>query len=205
MLGSKRTAASAVVDDIPRVDDATLPDFGDYGVLADRSLGHSLGPLAILLALGNARDSARYRATLTSFRHYLIARQFHDDAHDWADDLRRGRVTSVSAMVLREFAANDAANGDEASGNGATTPVATPQISQLETFFWRETITRVVALILEQVAAARAAGASCAELPGVGGSSSFLEPELAALESSARRTLAERDRMLAFLRAYEAA
>jgi len=65
------------------------------GHLADRSLGHALPALALLLAAGYTPDSAEVLAMRSFFRNYLIARQLHDDARDWRDDLRRGRKTSV--------------------------------------------------------------------------------------------------------------
>ena len=80
-----------------------IPSFGDHHTLADRSIGHAMGPLAELLIAGYSADSVEYKNAESFFRHYLIARQIHDDAHDWAEDLLRGRVTSVGALVLARF------------------------------------------------------------------------------------------------------
>ena len=80
-----------------------IPSFGDYHTLADRSIGHAMGPLAELLIAGYSADSVEYKNVELFFRHYLIARQIHDDAHDWVEDLLRGRVTSVGTLVLARF------------------------------------------------------------------------------------------------------
>lgn len=81
-------------------DKETIPDFGDYAQLANKSLGHSLGCVAVLMSLGFGADSPELKNLLAFFRHFLIARQLNDDAHDWEADLRRGHVNSVGAMLL---------------------------------------------------------------------------------------------------------
>jgi hypothetical protein len=84
-----------------------LPDYGDMSKLAERSLGHALAPLAVLEAAGISAEDSDGPASrvLSAFKHYLIARQLHDDAHDWPDDLSRGRITPVVADILRGLGA----------------------------------------------------------------------------------------------------
>lgn len=77
-----------------------LPDFKNLRQLADKSLGHALGPVAILLMLNFKYNSWQVKETLSFFTHYLVARQLNDDAHDWLEDLRAGRINSVGASVL---------------------------------------------------------------------------------------------------------
>jgi hypothetical protein len=100
-----------------------LPDFGDLGVLAEKSLGHALGPVAILAFKGYSPDSEEVENTISFFRHYLIARQMHDDAHDWQRDLEKGILNPVNTLIL----------GAEKEFQG---------LSKQE-IFWKKTIHRV--------------------------------------------------------------
>jgi hypothetical protein len=77
-----------------------LPDYGDLSKLAERSLGHSLTPLAVLLARGFQPDSQAHQQVQQALAHYLIARQLNDDAHDWQDDIRAGQITYVVGTIL---------------------------------------------------------------------------------------------------------
>ena len=80
-----------------------LPNFLTLDRLAERSLGHTLTPLGILAAQGLEPASPQATALHNALRHYLIARQLNDDAHDWQEDLRLGRITYVVARVLRQL------------------------------------------------------------------------------------------------------
>jgi hypothetical protein len=80
-----------------------LPNYGDLSALADRSIGHALVPLAILEFAGKGPGTPAFRSLLKAFRHYLIARQLNDDAHDWPEDLQNGHITPVVAKLLKEL------------------------------------------------------------------------------------------------------
>ncbi len=82
---------------------AELPDYGGLAKLAERSIGHALSPLAVLTAADQGPDTAPAQNLLKAFRHYLIARQLNDDAHDWPEDLQKGHITPVAAQILREL------------------------------------------------------------------------------------------------------
>lgn len=82
-----------------------LPDYTPLTRIAERSLGHALGPLAILLKLGYNRYSQPAQSWLNFMYHYITARQLHDDAHDWESDLMAGRLTPVATLVLQRFLA----------------------------------------------------------------------------------------------------
>lgn len=77
-----------------------IPNYGDFSQLANKSLGHALGPLAILTELGYKQDSMEVKNFLNFFKNYIIARQLNDDAHDWEEDLNRGQINAVGAMIL---------------------------------------------------------------------------------------------------------
>lgn len=167
-----------------------LPDFGDYRHLADRSAGHAMGPLAALMIAGWSRDSAAFHATEDFFRHYLIARQLHDDAHDWADDLRRERLTSVNVPLLCAFR--------QAHGGFMQPASIEDAVPGLREHFWHHTIDGVVRTIRRHIAAAREARYASEVIAD----KTFMEDALSALERGARAALAERDKVLCFARHY---
>jgi len=81
---------------------AVLPDFSIQH-LSDRSIGHALGPIAILYSLGYNKNSPEVLNILSFFECYLAARQLGDDAHDWWEDLENGFLNSSSTLVLKYF------------------------------------------------------------------------------------------------------
>lgn len=178
----------------------TLPDFGDYRTLADRSIGHAMGPLAELLMAGYDPTSEEFGAVHDLFHHYLIARQLHDDAHDWADDLSHGRVTSVAALVIKKF--YSARKCDVYENNIIESPAIAAVLPALREIFWKETIDEVVHLIEEHVTMARQARKKSALISADNGASDFMEGALVTLEAGAKRALAERDDTLLFLARY---
>jgi hypothetical protein len=123
-----------------------LPHYRDYTVLADKSFGHILGPLAVPYSLGYEIDSPEMEQVQQLFRHCLIARQLNDDAHDWQDDLKTGQLTSVATLLLQQ-----------AQGRGIIDKAISPeQFPALQELFWQETIHQVSELILQHIKQARA-------------------------------------------------
>ena len=164
-----------------RLPPSPLPSFGDYQTLADRSIGHAMGPLAILLLAGYDADREEYKNVESFFCHYLIARQLHDDAHDWAEDLLRDRVNSIGAIAL----------------NGFKEKYSAAAIPQLKKIFWEETIDVAACMIIAHVDAARRARESSPL-----SDTDFMESALQRLAAGARRAITERDEALAFLKDY---
>lgn len=80
-----------------------LPSYAKTLDLADRSLGHTLTPMGVLAASGIDLGDQRATAVHRALRHYLVARQLHDDLHDWEQDLRTGLITYVVAAILRDM------------------------------------------------------------------------------------------------------
>ena len=171
-----------------------LPSFGDYQILADRSIGHAMGPLAELLYAGYAPSSKEYKNAEFFLRYYLIARQLHDDAHDWAKDLLHGRVNSIGVLVLQRFQKKHSND----RGDGSMAP-ATDIIPELRKIFWEEIIDDAVRMIDAHIAAARRARERSAILTDT----DFMESALRTLASGARRAVKERDKALIFLEDYK--
>lgn len=81
----------------------TLPAYGEYDVKFHPAAGHVMGPVAMLMRLGYAADSDEVSDLVDYFRHYLIAMQLNDDAHDWREDLERGHISTAVAVLLAEW------------------------------------------------------------------------------------------------------
>lgn len=79
-----------------------LPDYGDYTVLADKSFGHALSSLAVLDLAGYSPENQIFKSIESFFKHYLIARQLNDDAHDWKEDLMKRNINPVAAILINK-------------------------------------------------------------------------------------------------------
>lgn len=117
------------------------PDYKQYRQLAQRSWGHVLAPTGVLLAVGFELHSKEVRMFHGYMRHYIIARQLVDDAHDWQDDLAHGRMTSVVTMLLVDC--------------------ASASMFEMQQHYWNTTILAVNTLIRHHVQQARRYLAQC--------------------------------------------
>ncbi len=86
---------------------AQPPAMPDIRGFAERSLGHAIPAVAIMIEEGYAIHSAETQALFEAFRWYITARQLHDDAHDWETDVKRGQLNSAS-LRLRDALSEDA-------------------------------------------------------------------------------------------------
>jgi hypothetical protein len=153
------------------------PNYGNLSVLGEKSVGHALGPLAILAKAGYAPDSDTFRAVKAFFIQYLLIRQLNDDAHDWEQDLFEGRV------------------------NAAIAPIWTPEktIDELKDEFWNEHIETICADIFKHAEAA----VELFEISEIAPTNDYAESLVAPLMHSAHRALSERTKTLEFLKAYQ--
>jgi len=107
-----------------------LPNYKKYSQLAQKSLGHALGPIAILYSLGFDQNSPEVKNTWNFFKNYLIARQLNDDAHDWEDDLKKGFINPVSVEILKK----------------------TNNKQIFQKIFWEKVLPQISNIILENIA-----------------------------------------------------
>jgi hypothetical protein len=125
-----------------------LPNYGRLDQLADRSLGHIIAGIGVLHAAGQD-VVARYEVALVDFfRHYLIARQLNDDAHDWEEDLLRGHINSTATLILERWLKVDGhslAKGIDLKRSADT----------LRLIMWEDVIEDVCGLIDDHIQAAR--------------------------------------------------
>jgi hypothetical protein len=73
----------------------------DDTLIADRAAGLQFAALAQLELAGVAPDDARRTALRFALERLVVARQRGDDAGDWPDDLRAGRLNSAVAARAR--------------------------------------------------------------------------------------------------------
>ncbi len=166
-----------------------LPDYGERAQLAERSLGHELAAVGVLMAMGHDRVSPAVTALEQFFHHFLIARQLNDDAHDWEDDLARGHLSAAVASLLASYFGKR---------RDLSVPLAPEGIAQLRRHFWRETAVGLADLIIRHADAARQA---------LQANSAITDPApferlLAPLAASARQVISERQRVLDFMQEY---
>lgn len=76
------------------------PEYNKYEILADRGMGHALSALAVMAYGGYSENSTEFKTIENFFRNYIIAKQLHDDACDWQEDLAAHRISPIVAMVL---------------------------------------------------------------------------------------------------------
>lgn len=162
----------------------SLPPYARRMQLAERSLGHTLTPLAILIAGGELPQSRAGRGLQRALRQYLIARQISDDLHDWEQDFRAGHVSFVVAAILRDLRIRP---GDY---------VIDKLVNRMQKKFWNKTLPVLCDVVLEHVAASRA------QIPPMLLSDNVLNKLLSGIEASMQRTMTEQRQAQNFLEAF---
>lgn len=166
------------------------PDYEQYEQLAHKSLGHALGPIAILFSLGFGENSEEVTLLLIFFQHYLIARQLHDDAHDWEKDLQKGQINSVGAILLGRIY--------ESTIKRKKIISLAPLFPRLQKLFWHEVIGEVCDLVFVHIGEAKNALKHCSVIVD----RSPFEQLLVRYEKGAEKALRERENALEFLSVY---
>lgn len=167
-----------------------LPEYGDHAKLAEKSLGHILGPLAILFYLGFDEYSAEVENTISYFKYYLIARQMNDDAHDWEQDLKKGHLNSSGSEVVRQWLAIRPETAEDQSLEQI--------LPDLQKIFWYETVVEVSNGIVRrtEMAAGLLAQSKVIRHP------EQLRKIISSPAASAKEALREREQVLKFLKVY---
>lgn len=168
-----------------RVDE--LPEYGSSRRLAEGSSGHLIAPVGALVALGYEYNGSVNRKLKLALRHLIAARQLHDDAHDWSQDLAEGQINFVAAQVLRaEFK----------SQRGKTLNLADPQtMAGLRHRFWSNTVDDILPLIQRHLYVAER---QLADEPLLGGLED-LSRMIQQLKQTTRDTLVQRNQARRFL------
>lgn len=166
---------------------APLPDYGNRKRLAERSLGHTLAPTAILCAIGYPPDSPQSKAVHRMLTHYLIARQLNDDMHDWEQDMRRGHISYAVQAILQAL---DKPPGAQELDN---------LVAEAQRQFWHHSLPILCDRTARHINLARMA----AHASGIIGAQTPLLSLLDHLESVVTRTRSEQRKAEAFLQAYQ--
>lgn len=155
-----------------------LPDYGDLRQLALRSWGWLLAPTAVMVAQGHSVNGRAVLQLREFLKHYIIARQLFDDAHDWQEDLAASRVTYVVACMLKKVQSTDS--------------------DVLRVHFWSQTMPEIEELIGSHLVQARKLLLSSRQLPY---KKDFLNL-LDSLENSLQTTKRERSVAQAFIKSF---
>lgn len=166
---------------------ATLPDYGDYWQLADRSLGHTIAAIGVLYGARLHSGAIEISQLKQFFRHYLIARQLNDDAHDWEEDLANGHVNAVGVMILKRWIA-----AGHSLQKGVDLKI---DKKQLRLIMWETVIDDVCRLIDKHAQLAKDA----LRLPGLQVDAALLEGIVVPLEEASKKALETRDESLEFI------
>lgn len=164
----------------------SIPNYGDFLILAEKSLGHVLGPLAILHKLGFNRSSGEIRGVTNFIKYLLVARQLLDDAHDWEEDLRRGLINSVGSIILSRC---------QKSRSRELKFDNEKDLNQLREIFWREIAPDIFSTILRFVKKSEKALDSCQEV----NDPKFLHGLLDRIKKNTEKAISDRAKTIDFL------
>lgn len=167
-----------------------IPEFGDFSKLAQRSLGHALGPIAILFSLGYKEDSSEVKNLMDFFKYYLTARQLNDDAHDWLEDLKKGQINSVGSLVLEEV--------KKIKSKENSVSDFTSNEVHLQEIFWYNVSVEVCEMMIKYIKLAKQA---LKNIPIVVETALF-ERLLMLIKHSALQTIKEQKETVKFLKIY---
>ena len=126
----------------------TLPDFGDYENKYRPASGHILSSVAILTQFGKELKTEDWGNIISYFKHYLIAMQLNDDAHDWEEDMQRGRLSTVVTLLLSDL---------KKSGWKKQTIDLHADLPEIRKIFWFTTMPQYVKIVLSQTDISRKA------------------------------------------------
>ncbi len=163
-----------------------IPYYRSAVSVADRSIGHALTPLAVLAAGGASLSGLQAKALYRALRYYLAARQLHDDAHDWEQDLRAGHCSYVVAELLRDL--------NIAAGEHALSQI----LPKARHRFWHHTLPKLCQTMLRLLNTSRQA----LRHEGLVGNVTLFLKLLDTLEESIHHTQHEQAGAEKFLRAY---
>lgn len=164
-----------------------------HSSLWQKSMGHSIGPLAIMFSLGYSEGSPEIKNLITFFKNYITARQLNDDAHDWEQDLEMGILTPAVSLVIKEWRKS---KPEFVVMGFIDIKKHLPKFQQI---FWRKTIVSICREILKRVKIAEADLNKIKIIKD----KTFLKNMLSTPRDSAKKALSERNEALKFLREFK--
>jgi len=87
-----------------------LPKFKNITQISDKSLPLALSSLAVLDYANYKSGCNKATGIMNFFTLFLSAKQLSDDVSDWQKDLKRGFITPITAIIMKEFEGIDMEN-----------------------------------------------------------------------------------------------
>lgn len=166
-----------------------LPDYKGHQKLYERSMGHSLGPIAILSSLGFGKNSSEIKNTILFFRHYIIAKQLDDDMHDWEKDLQKGCLSPVVCEIIKVFRKKYKRDCIDIAEDS----------KRLKEIFWYKIVTDTCSDIIKNARKAK----RCLREIKIIENYDLLEMPVKSIETSAQKTIEEQKETIEFLKSME--
>lgn len=167
-----------------------FPDYENLEKLADRSIGHALGPVALLYLMEKDIASPKIKNLVAFFENYIIARQLNDDAHDWEEDLKKRRLSPVVVLILKKYLKDE---------KNIKTLDLRKELKKLQQIFWYEVVQETSKKSILYIKEAR----RCLRNMDYLKNKNFLEKMLLPVEKSAQKALLEQREMSDFLKEYK--
>lgn len=167
-----------------------IPDYGNYEVAYQPASAHILGPVEMLFYLGYKENSPEVQNLISYFKNYLIAMQLNDDMHDWEEDLRRGHLSTVVVMLLKDY--------KEAKPDKREIDME-KDLAELQKIFWFKTIVKAAEITVQHTEKSRQALESMTILEDLSPLERFIE----ITEGAAKKALREQKATSDFLKTYQ--
>lgn len=162
-----------------------LPKYDNFEKIADRSLGHAIGPITILSVLGFDETSPEIKAIRDFFSHYIIARQLNDDVRDFEDDLRSGHLSPVVSLVVEKWQKKHKVSEMDLNN----------ELPELQKIFWDDVVPTISELTLSYFDKAK----NLIKDMAIVSKKSLLYELLEPIKQSTMKVLGERKEMTDFL------
>jgi hypothetical protein len=166
---------------------SVLPVYGTYRILAQKSLGHAIGPMILCMLSGKWHALELAEQTRQFFEHYIIAKQLHDDAHDWLEDLTKGHINSVGVEVIKIWRLHN-----------KNTLSIEDEKDALQLIFWK----KIIDLISKRIIKHATEAINILNALPLNEHANYFRDRISALEKSARLAVSERDHALQFIKAH---
>lgn len=139
-----RTKIDGNIFHIPKA----LPEFGDYENKYRPASGHILASVAMFTQLDQGLKQGDWESIISYFKHYLIAMQLNDDAHDWEEDMSRGHISTVVALLLGDL---------QKKGWNKQSVDLSADLPEIRKIFWFDTMPKYIELVLSHTEESRRA------------------------------------------------
>lgn len=167
-----------------------LPDYKNYDLKFYPASGQILGPITLLLKTGFKLDSPEIKNVINFFKNYLIAMQINDDAHDWLEDMKRGHLSTVVVLLIKDWQSRYPEQKEID---------LIEDLKKLQQLFWFNTVKKSSKLALAHTSKSRAALNKLSFLEDL----APLEHYINITEKTAKTAINEQLKSLSFLKEFK--